>query len=135
MTLSTATATRQRARRLPTINDAIKAARLGLANVARGDIDENVEVYASCPFTSGHVFLTCRIYGVVYAMFLAPEDKFSTSAVRPKCWESFGSGWTNTNWAACEDDAAHEAHHFALLARVKDKNSSFCPGRLRKFRK
>ena len=100
----------------------------------------NVEaetIFSKC-FIDGTLFYSTRICNTVFYGFLRPEDSFDIAlACTPKFWRG-GSFGDMEYWnIACDVKSTeeHERLHHEYVLRILNKDSNFCPGRLRKLRK
>ena len=87
-------------------------------------------------FTNGVHFYTCQIGGMVLWGYLHPEDRFDLKKVRPHVWRAGVCGdlehWNvATLW---EGQESHQSYHKRLVRRLLDRDSTFCPQRLRRHR-
>ena len=103
-------------------------------------IKTNVEaetIFSKC-FIDGTLFYSTRIYNTVFYGFLRPEDFFNPAlACTPRLWHGGSSGDMEYCNVACDVKSIedHERLHHEDVLRILNKDSNFCPSRLRKLRK
>lgn len=121
-------------KKMTTIKAALAAVRTGFAFTALTSIEAGEVIFSATFPLSGHIFYTCRFYGVVFEGILHPEDTFDLMQIKPKATSCMGGYGMRTNWATCSGEPEHVTYHQQLVQKLLDKSSTFCPSRLRKFR-
>ena len=84
-------------------------------------------------FVDGTKFYTVSYGSFILWGFVRPEDTFDLGKAVPRMWTS-GTGMSTLNVLYVKEED-HEKWHKELCRRVLDRESTFCPSRLRKLRK
>lgn len=96
-----------------------------------------VEAIFSPVFANGVQFYTCQIGGMVLWGYLRPEDEFDVAKVRPNVWRAGVCG-DMEHWNVAmlwHGQQTHQEYHADMVLRLLDRDSTFCPQRLRRHRR